>query len=168
MLAEDAQRAGCDVAIEAEDGVVGSWDRTRLEQVRDEPGLQRHQVRRRRAHPAHRASACEPRARLTVRDHGIGMAAAERGRIFERFERAVSAKHYGGLGLGLYIVRRIVDAHGGEIAVESAPGAGAAVRRRAAAVEDSVARFDAEQEHVRQDRRLRQRRRPSPRSPAPR
>jgi signal transduction histidine kinase len=64
-------------------------------------------------------------ARLAVRDEGIGLAPSERGRIFERFERAVSSKHYGGLGLGLYIVRRIVDAHGGQIAVESAPGAGA-------------------------------------------
>ena len=62
-------------------------------------------------------------ARLEVRDLGIGIAPDERDRIFERFERAVSAKHYGGLGLGLYIVRRIVDAHGGRVVVESAAAA---------------------------------------------
>jgi signal transduction histidine kinase len=47
-------------------------------------------------------------------------------RIFNRFERAVSTRHYGGLGLGLYITRRIVEAHGGTVEVDSAPGVGAA------------------------------------------
>ena len=47
-------------------------------------------------------------------------------RIFDRFERAVSSRQYGGLGLGLYIARRIVEAHRGTVEVESAPGAGAA------------------------------------------
>ena len=46
-------------------------------------------------------------------------------RIFQRFERAVSSRSYGGLGLGLYIVRQIVEAHGGTISVESTPGEGA-------------------------------------------
>jgi signal transduction histidine kinase len=64
-------------------------------------------------------------ARLAVRDHGIGIAPEQRGRIFGRFERAVSERHYGGLGLGLYISRRIVEDHGGSIRCESQPGAGA-------------------------------------------
>ncbi len=45
--------------------------------------------------------------------------------MFERFERAVPSEHFGGLGIGLYIVRQVVDAHGGEVRVESTPGAGA-------------------------------------------
>jgi PAS domain S-box-containing protein len=64
------------------------------------------------------------RARLRVTDRGIGIPAEDQARVFERFERAVTAQHFGGLGLGLYIARQIVDAHGGEIRVESAPGAG--------------------------------------------
>ncbi|HUL59423.1 MAG TPA: ATP-binding protein, partial [Anaeromyxobacteraceae bacterium] len=66
------------------------------------------------------------RACIEVRDRGIGIAAADQRQIFERFERAVSSRNYGGLGLGLYIVRRIVEAHGGTIRVESEPGEGAA------------------------------------------
>ncbi|BDG08763.1 sensor histidine kinase [Anaeromyxobacter paludicola] len=64
------------------------------------------------------------RARLTVRDHGIGIAPSDQERIFGRFERAVTGHHYGGLGLGLWIVRQIVDALDGKIAVESTPGGG--------------------------------------------
>jgi signal transduction histidine kinase len=66
------------------------------------------------------------RFQLTVRDQGIGIAPEYSLRIFNRFERAVSTRHYGGLGLGLYITRRIVEAHGGTVQVDSAPGAGAA------------------------------------------
>jgi signal transduction histidine kinase len=64
-------------------------------------------------------------ATLAVRDQGIGIAPADQERIFAPFERAVSADHYGGLGLGLHIVRRVVSAHGGSVEVESRPGAGA-------------------------------------------
>jgi signal transduction histidine kinase len=62
--------------------------------------------------------------RLAVKDHGIGIVEADRTRIFDRFERAVSASHYGGLGLGLYISDQIVRAHGGSIQVESDVGKG--------------------------------------------
>jgi len=48
--------------------------------------------------------------------------------IFARFERAVSSRHYGGLGVGLYIVRRVIEAMGGSIAVDSQPGEGANFR----------------------------------------
>jgi PAS domain S-box-containing protein len=65
------------------------------------------------------------RAQIRVTDRGIGIAAEHQLRVFERFERAVPAQHFGGLGLGLYIVRQIVEAHGGVVRVESTPGAGA-------------------------------------------
>ncbi len=64
-------------------------------------------------------------ARLTVRDEGIGIAPDAQRRIFGRFERAVSERNYGGMGLGLYISHQVVEALGGTIAVHSAPGEGA-------------------------------------------
>jgi signal transduction histidine kinase len=65
------------------------------------------------------------KVRLAVRDQGIGVPAEEQGRIFDRFTRAVSVREYGGLGLGLFISKQIVDAHGGSIRVDSQPGLGA-------------------------------------------
>ncbi len=62
---------------------------------------------------------------LTVRDQGIGIAAADQARIFERFERAASGYEYGGLGRGLDIVRQIAEALGGGARADSTPGAGA-------------------------------------------
>ncbi|NPC87302.1 sensor histidine kinase, partial [Pyxidicoccus fallax] len=61
---------------------------------------------------------------LRVRDEGIGIAPDKLPHIFERFERAVSARSYGGLGLGLHLVSAIVDALGGSIRVESTLGRG--------------------------------------------
>jgi len=63
---------------------------------------------------------------LTVSDKGIGIATAEHGRIFEPFYRTpdVIAAQIQGAGLGLSLVKRIVEAHGGRIRVESAPGQG--------------------------------------------
>lgn len=62
---------------------------------------------------------------VSVRDRGIGIAASEQGRLFERFYRAESGvRRASGLGVGLHISRQIVQAHGGRIWVESAPGQG--------------------------------------------
>ena len=65
-------------------------------------------------------------ARLTVRDTGIGIPAAEQGRIFERFYQVDggSTRHYGGTGLGLAICKSVAEWHGGHISVQSRPGQG--------------------------------------------
>jgi signal transduction histidine kinase len=59
-----------------------------------------------------------------VQDFGIGIAPDKQAKIFERFERAVSHNNISGWGLGLYIAKKLVDAHHGKIRVESELGQG--------------------------------------------
>jgi signal transduction histidine kinase len=63
-------------------------------------------------------------ARLTVRDHGIGISPEDQARTFERFERVISTRPQAGFGLGLWTTRRLVEALGGTILIASAPGEG--------------------------------------------
>jgi two-component system, OmpR family, sensor histidine kinase MprB len=65
---------------------------------------------------------------LVVRDHGPGIAPAERPFVFDRFYRAPSARGRPGSGLGLAIVRHTADQHGGSVRAEAAPGGGALLR----------------------------------------
>ncbi|WP_437791701.1 AAA family ATPase [Sorangium sp. So ce693] len=116
--------ARCRAELDLEGPVVGHWDASRMEQVLI--NLLSNALKYGAGAPIHVVVRGEgDRARLVVRDHGIGIAEADQARIFERFERAVSVRNFGGLGLGLYIVRWIVTSHGGAIRVESQPGAGA-------------------------------------------
>jgi signal transduction histidine kinase len=117
-------RAGCSLSIRCSRPVVGRWDGLRIDQVIT--NLISNAIKFGAGKPIELEIGEEAgTARLSVRDHGIGIDLAQRVNIFDRFQRAVSPAHYGGLGLGLYLGRRIVEAHGGSIRVESEPGAGA-------------------------------------------
>ena len=104
--------------------VIGRWDRSRLEQVVS--NLLTNAIKFGEGKPVRVELIARPGwATLKVRDEGIGISPDEQQRIFEPFERAVVPRHYGGFGLGLYIVRTIVEGLGGGIRVQSAPGQGA-------------------------------------------
>jgi signal transduction histidine kinase len=106
-----------------EDGIVGEWDRQRVEQV--VTGLVGNAVKFGQGQPIE--VTVERRngvAQLRVIDHGMGIQPEDRERIFQRFERAVSVRHFGGFGLGLWITRQVVEAMGGTIDVASEPGQG--------------------------------------------
>ncbi len=121
---DEAVRAETEIRLELGEPARGVWDRTRIEQVTS--NLVGNALKYGKGQPIDVfAGARDGRAVLVVRDRGIGIAPEDQQRIFQRFERAVSSRHFGGLGLGLWIVRQIVDAHAGAIRVESRPGKGA-------------------------------------------
>jgi signal transduction histidine kinase len=120
---DDAAKAGSEVIIGADAPVVGTWDRLRMEQVITNLLGNALKFGNRKPIEIH-VSNHGGGARLSVRDHGIGIAPEDVDRVFQRFERACTPRNYAGLGLGLYIVHQIVDAHGGTIRVESQPGTG--------------------------------------------
>jgi signal transduction histidine kinase len=118
----EARNAGTTVQVQAE-RVTGRWDRLRIEQVI--ANLLVNAIKYGGGLPVRlTVERADGAARLTVRDEGIGISTEDQERIFDRFERAVPVRSYGGMGLGLYIAQQIVDAHGGRIHVRSARGQG--------------------------------------------
>ncbi len=123
-MTEALAGTGSEVKLLADSQVVGRWDRVRLEQV--VANLLSNAAKYGAGQPVEvRVEGSEDgRARLVVKDGGVGIAPEDQGRIFERFERATTDKRVHGLGLGLWISREIVESHGGCIQVFSAPGEG--------------------------------------------
>ena len=117
------RRAGCALTLDVPPVAAGVWDRDRIEEVVE--NLLSNAMKFGEGRPVRVAVASEgSRVRVTVEDHGIGISPELRDRIFERFERGSNSLHYGGLGMGLYISKNIVEAHGGTLTAQSAPGAG--------------------------------------------
>jgi len=117
-------RAGCEVRLHLPAEAMGTWDSERLKQVL--VNLLGNAIKYGPGQPIEVTVAAESDwVNLSVKDLGIGISAEAKARIYGRFERAVSTSNYGGLGLGLFIAQQIVEAHGGNIEVESVPGAGA-------------------------------------------
>lgn len=112
------------ITVDTDAGVTGRWDRAQLERVILH--LLKNALTFGEGKPVRVEVRRTPEgASLVVRDQGMGIAREDQERIFGRFQRAASAEHFGGLGLGLYIARALVHAHGGSIRVESEPGRGA-------------------------------------------
>jgi two-component system OmpR family sensor kinase len=118
-----AERSGCRLEPSIEGEVSGLLDELAVEQIAD--NLLSNAVKYGAGEPIevslvrHGAAA-----RLTVRDHGIGISEEDQARIFDAFERAVTRREEGGFGIGLWVVRNLVDAMQGEIHVASCPAEG--------------------------------------------
>ncbi|APR77833.1 Two-component sensor histidine kinase [Minicystis rosea] len=122
-LRADACLSGSEIALALPGSVRGVWDRARVSQA--VTCLVVNALKYGAGRPVELTCTDSGGvAVITVRDFGVGIEQANLDRIFERFERASSARHYGGFGLGLFFARRIVEAHGGSLRVESAPCSG--------------------------------------------
>jgi signal transduction histidine kinase len=111
------------ISLKLQACIEGTWDRIRLDQVIT--NLISNAIKYGSEKPiAVSASAIDDCALLTVQDKGVGISPEDSIRIFDRFGRAANPSSKRGLGIGLWITKHIVEAHGGTVRVESAPGAG--------------------------------------------
>ena len=122
QLSTMASKNGVNIRLEFKDLITGSWDRFRMEQV--VTIILMNAFKFGRNNPVDvRIRASQDKAFIEVEDRGPGIRNSDTQRIFERFEQ-ISGSSSGGLGMGLYIARQIVRAHGGDITVESHWGKG--------------------------------------------
>jgi len=123
-LREAATHARCELILKHDGALRGTWDRLRIEQVLT--NLLSNAIKYAAGTPIEVSLSGEgDTAVLEVSDQGPGIPEEALPRIFDRFERASEVRHYGGLGLGLYVVREIVKAHHGMVTVHNRPGGGA-------------------------------------------
>jgi signal transduction histidine kinase len=123
-FAAAAGHAGALIRIDAPASILGTWDQLAVEQIID--NLVSNAIKYGARQPV---DVCaEDRGDnvcIRVRDHGPGISVEDRTRIFGRFERAVgSDERRSGFGIGLWVVGQLVDAMGGTISVDNAPGGG--------------------------------------------
>jgi PAS domain S-box-containing protein len=111
----------CSLKVSLSSRLMGKWDCNKLEQVIT--ALIENAIKFGRGQPIEiYDSTSEGTVKICVRDHGKGISAGQQSRLFGRFERLGSEQYFGGFGLGLYIAKHIVKAHGGKIHCESLPG----------------------------------------------
>jgi len=131
LLSTDLKNAGCKVSFHPETAsksngsgsIKAEWDRVRLEQVFI--NLLSNAIKYAPGKPLE-ISVSHDREHVGIRfkDNGPGIMEEDKNKLFRRFERLKQKKTVPGFGLGLYIVRQIIHAHGGTIEVESSNGKG--------------------------------------------
>ncbi len=125
-LSLQLQVAGVTLEVVAPDTLAGRWDGYRLEQVFTNLLTNAMKYGDRKPVQINIRQTAGETVNFEIRDQGIGIEKASLERIFMPYERAVKASDISGLGLGLYISKEIIEAHGGRIRVESAVGQGSA------------------------------------------
>jgi PAS domain S-box-containing protein len=120
---DESARSGCPISLIAPGELRGQWDPLRIEQVITNL-LSNAMKYGERSPVTIELARIGERVQIVVSDRGLGIDPADRERIFERFERAVSPRNVSGFGLGLWIVRQILDSMGGTIRVEGEKGKG--------------------------------------------
>jgi PAS domain S-box-containing protein len=122
-LSTELVRTGSALSITTEGHPVGQWDKYGLAQVAT--NLLSNAIKFGDGKPISvTVREHQGQTTLEVKDLGIGMQPEMLDRIFKPFERGVSTRNYGGLGLGLFIVRTIIEGLGGTVHVESTPKEG--------------------------------------------
>lgn len=120
-----AARTGTQLQCQLPEHARGVWDPLAIEQILD--NLVSNAIRYGDGKPIDVALVNdEDFVLLTVTDRGIGIAPEDQARIFQRFEQASGGRTSGGFGVGLWLARQLVEAHGGTLNVKSMPGCGSA------------------------------------------
>jgi two-component system OmpR family sensor kinase len=116
-------RSGSELTMNIQDGVIARLDQLAVSEIVE--NLLSNALKYGNCKPiAIALSAGNGWARLTVEDHGVGIASRDRERIFERFERVVSGQSSSGFGIGLWLARNLAESMGGSISVIGNEGAG--------------------------------------------
>lgn len=120
---DDIRLAGNHLSFNHDGDIIGYWDQARLEQLFS--NLLSNAIKYGQSKPIKMdLKANDDFIFFTISDEGPGIPSHLQPKVFERFERAHDSKKISGLGLGLYVVKQIVDAHKGQIALESKLGQG--------------------------------------------
>lgn len=117
------QREGYELSYTKKESISGQWDKIRIQQAIS--NLISNAIKYGNRKPIEVSIRKENNiALINVTDHGIGIPKEQQDKIFGLFERAVSPTEYKGLGVGLYITKKIIETHGGSVSVFSKVGKG--------------------------------------------
>ena len=119
-LEEELKMSGYSLRLKTKKSVVGNWDKLRVEQIFT--NLLTNAIKYGQGKPIEvTVNSDGSQAKLTVKDHGIGIPKKSLISIFSPYERATDSQQDQSLGMGLYITKQLVEAHSGKISVKSKP-----------------------------------------------
>ncbi len=147
---EESRNAGCEIKLEIDENPTGRCDRTRLDQI--VTNLLSNALKFGPGQPIEiKVGQNSASISLSVKDHGIGISSEHQKNLFKRFKQFAPKQNYHGLGLGLWIVHKIVKGLGGEIVVESQPGKGSIFKvilpRNPTTIQDNFPRSQFSSDH---------------------